>query len=193
MTGAAQQNVLELLEADGGSRRPSAADVGIGLTSIDFGSGPVDVALKEVEGDEPTLDGIHPYAAFFNQLAWLARAAGLMLPSVKLTIKYAAGAPVIDTIESFNTTLSTTDFTLADLGTGQLSITWESWKIPPLIGDPMTTVNGTGAGLALTAASSAIPRKPTGADALPAAGSSRIYVDLFVGAVATDLRFTIWL
>lgn len=171
-------DLFALLEADGGARRPSGDDVGIGVTSIDS----VLVALKDHATRPPRLDGEHPYAALFNVLAFLARSAGRMIPAAKLTIKFVAGVPTHESCKTAAVTLSASDFELVDLGTGLTAIQWLSWKLPPLEGDPMACCNE-------NADSTATAR----IDPAPPANYTRILINCYRAGVLANDRFTVWI
>lgn len=146
------------------ARRPSLDDVG-------------GAQLVDKAGKEPPQDGTHPYANMLNQGQHQQHAAALMIPSVRLTIDFSAGAPFVLTMMSPSTTLLSSDFTLTDNATGDTTITWTAGKLPTMQCDPIGSVNAD-----TTSACSFTARRVT---------ATSIRVRVLVAGALSDSRFTV--
>lgn len=121
---AAETNTWDIDPA----RRPSLADVGSAI-------------LIDEAGKEPPQDGTHLYANMANQWQHQLAAMGAMIPSVRLTVDFSAGAPFIVTMMTPSTTLVSGDFSFTDHAVGDVTISWASGKLPTMQCEPTGCVN----------------------------------------------------
>ena len=82
-----------------------------------------------------------PSAQEFMQMARQIVALAGMAPVAILSIEFTAGAPVIANFKSMRQDLLVGDFTLADNGAGDTSITWAAGKFPARIAKPVASLN----------------------------------------------------
>lgn len=115
-------------------RRPSLTDVG-------------DAALED-NAARPPIPPKMPYADQLNQWALQVQRFGAIVPIALLTVRFVAGAPVLDSFSCLPTALITSDFTLTDNAAGDTTITWPVGAFPTPIVKPMVTLTEDVAALA---------------------------------------------
>lgn len=153
------------------ARVPSAEDLGADKDGA--------FKLLDVDGEHaPPKDGSMPYADMVNRLLEAAVSACSMAPSVRVTVRFSAGAPQVDSFTAPRTTLRTEDIKLVDNGDGDVTVRVDSTLIPTKRGEPTATVHaGT---------------EPTiKAEEYTASGwrGARVYTK--DGGTPTDLKFTV--
>lgn len=98
-------------------------------------------SLDDIGGDEleehpqfpPNKSGKMPYADQLNERARQIRGAAGTGAFCTLHVRFAAGAPTIESVQARNSALSAGDFTLTDNADGDTTIEWLSYKLPPLV------------------------------------------------------------
>jgi hypothetical protein len=166
-------NTWEILPASGGAHRPSLADMG-------------GAALANDTSNPPVGDGTQPTDAMLNQGQYQAYAQGQTAHSARITVKFSSG-PVIDRLQTCSSLLSSANFTLTrtagGAGAGDVTIDWLTGVLPPLICDPMVTINDV---TQLTANAPLVQ-----VVASPPAGHVQIRIVTPLAGTPTDMRFTV--
>ena len=107
-------------------RRPSLEDVGGAALSDDAMNPPIPPKM--------------PYAAQLNQWALQIQRQGALMPIAIFSVRFAAGAPVLDSFACAPTAPITATFTLTDNGAGNTTITWPAGTFPTAIVKPSVTI-----------------------------------------------------
>lgn len=181
-TTPTEQSTWKTSAEDGGATRPTKADLGIGIVEQNG----IEKVIVSPEGETVPLDGTYVQPDALNQDAFQALAAGRQIASAKVTVSWTGITPIL-TVECANEEITSASFTAVRLSAGHFTLMWLSTLLPPIVTLPMTTVNASSTGTALAGAAAAIPRR----DPAPPANYTRLLIDQFVGAVATDLTFTL--
>lgn len=105
-------------------------------TLLDFGG----AALEDETGDRaPLRDGSMPYSDMFNRRAEALASAAAVTPSLVVTVRISAGAPVLDSFVAPRTTLRSEDIGIVDNGTGDCTVRVRADYIPTRRTEPSAT------------------------------------------------------
>jgi hypothetical protein len=110
---APNENPFERSVADGGPRRPNLEDF--------------NGCEKENRG-RLSNPRTHPSAEEDNKSKRLAVAYGQMVPFLAVTVRFSAGAPLVDKFVCLNSELLVSDLHLIDNGAGDVTIWWPVTK-----------------------------------------------------------------
>lgn len=111
------------------ARVPSYADLG-------------SPAFKNATGDRaPKDDGTMPEAKMFMRLFEAALSAGNMTPSLRVTIRFNAGAPFVDSFIAPGLNISTADIGCVDNATGDTTVRVRASKLPTKRTSPSVDVH----------------------------------------------------
>lgn len=130
---AAVELTWDIAEADGGARKPSLDDMG-------------GAALEDDPDYPPPEDPKYVSAAALNQVEKQVAALARASRAVTLTVAYTAGTPSVVAIEAASATLTAADFTCTDNGTGDVTISWPTARLPPRPVGPIGSPNAGAAG-----------------------------------------------
>ncbi len=135
--------------------------------------------LADELGDlAPIKDGSMLHADMVKRAFEALLAASLMGPSLRVTVRFNAGVPVVDSFRARRTTLRTEDITFVDGGTGITTVRVVDTYLPPKRGEPAAFVHeGTDPGI-----------KP---EHYAATGFRGATVTTLAGGVAADLKFSV--
>jgi hypothetical protein len=132
---AYEQNPWNMTPAE----EPSALSLGADANGV------FALADEDVDGYgndiSPIKDGTQPYAAMMARTMEAALAASRMVPSLRVTIRFNAGAPVVDSFRSTRDTLKIEDIDLIDGGTGITTVRVVDTSLPPKRGEPSAAVH----------------------------------------------------
>lgn len=157
------------------ARRPSAVDFGADASGFVLRDEEVDQAENDIA---PIKDGTQPYAAMFNRCLEACAAASASMPALAVTVRFAAGTPVVDSFISPRTTRKIEDIECVDGGDGITTVRVVDTTLPSVIGGPRATVNeGTNPTIKATAYSTS--------------GWRGAVVETRSGGTLTDLEFTV--
>lgn len=111
-------------------------------TLVDLGS----PNFKNVTGDKAPLDdGTMPEATMFQRLFEAAVSAGVVAPSMRVTVRFSAGAPVIDSFLSPRSEIGIADIEAVDNGTGDTTVRVRADRVPTKRSNPALDIHeGTG-------------------------------------------------
>jgi hypothetical protein len=103
------------------AHRPSLEDLG-GDAKINDATDPPDTA--------------DPQACEWNNFARLHAAFCRMMPTVSVTINFAAGAPFVETLVSMGTEIVAADLVITDNAAGDTTISWAAGVLPTMSREP---------------------------------------------------------
>lgn len=96
----------------------------------------------------PIQDGKDMYAAMVCRLLECALAAETLTPTVRITVRFSTGTPVVDSFRSKDPTFVLTDITFIDNGDGDTTVRIPIAKLPPKRGEPCVSLHeGTKTGI----------------------------------------------
>jgi len=164
---AAEQSPWDMTPA----RRPSFESLGANAEGK--------FVIEEELGDKaPLKDGTMLYKDMVNRCLEAAAIANALVPSLRVTVRFSGGAPVLDSFMAPRTTLRSSDIKFTDNGDGDTTVWVDSSLIPPKVSDPSHDVHeGT---------------KPTSkVEDYVAVGKRGARVKTWDNGSAVDLRFTV--
>lgn len=132
---AYEQNPWDMTPAE----EPSAAALGADAHGV--------FVLRDEDVDQfgndisPLKDGTQPYSAMLIRAFETALAADLMSPSLRVTVRFNGGTPVVDSFRSKRTTLRYEDVKVVDNGTGITTVRVADTSLPSKRGEPSATVH----------------------------------------------------
>lgn len=118
-------------------KTPAAA-----VSAADLGADAAGFVLADELADEhgneraPVQDGTELYAAMVNRLLETAVGADALTPSLRVTIRFNAGTPAVDSFLAKRTTLRTEDIDFVDNGDGDTTVRVADTSLPPKRGEP---------------------------------------------------------
>ncbi len=121
------------------ARRPSAVDFGADANGA--------FSLRDEDVDEyqqdisPVRDGSMLYADMMRRTLEATAAIAATMPALTVTVRFNAGAPVVDSFCSPRTTRKIEDIFVVDGGTGITTVRVVDTTIPPKIGEPQASVH----------------------------------------------------
>lgn len=140
-------------------------------------------ALANDPDDAPD-PGTMATAELVNTMSLALVSLGKVAANAKFSVRYASGAPVLDTFSAAPSAPSSGTFTVARTpagtgvnGAGDTTITWAAGTFPPAVGQPSACLNvlGTAAAWGISCANV----------------TNGVRVITTVGSTATDLPFTV--
>jgi len=123
-------------------------------------------------------------AALVNTICLALVSLGKVTPNARISVKYASGAPVLDSFSAAPSGPTTATWTIGRTpagtgvnGAGDVTITWPAGTLPPAIGQPTACLNvlGTAAAWGISCANV----------------TNGVRIITTVGSTATDLPFTV--
>jgi hypothetical protein len=120
-------------------------------------------------------------AALVNTICLALVSLGKVVANARLSVKYASGAPVLDTFTAAPSAPTSTTFTVARTGggasSGDVTITWPAGTFPTAGGQPTACVNVAGSPAAWNISATNV--------------TNGVRVITAVAGTATDLAFTV--
>lgn len=160
----------DMVEDDGGARRPTLEDLG-------------GAELEDAAGsDAPPRDGSELYADMVNQNHSAIAGACRTVPLLTFTLRFVAGAPEIASFQCVREDFEVANLTLADAGNGNTTVAWDDWRLPPMTCDPHLTINEFSASVN-TGCVEIVSSPPT--------GKQQIRIRTQQGTTLTDIRCTV--
>lgn len=120
-----------------------------------------------------------PNAEEWNTKGHCLVAYGGVVPVAILTVRFNAGAPLIDKVACANPALLAGDFTVTDNAAGDTSISWLATKLPTAVADAEASVTED------------VEIDRVRAYATTVGGNPGVRVKTKLGAVGTDARFVV--
>lgn len=84
----------------------------------------------------------------WNQVTKQIVAMGLVVPQLRVWVRFSAGTPVLETFAAWNQNIIVGDFTFTDMGAGDTKVIIASAKLASQMGKPSASITAGGAGLA---------------------------------------------
>lgn len=136
-------------------------------------------ALEEELGEKaPLKDGTMLYKEMLERAFEAAALANAMMPSLRVTVRFNAGSPVVDSFLAPRTTLKTSDIQFNDNADGDTTVWVNDTYLPPKRMDPGLHLNG--------------GTKPTGeVEHFADTGKRGARVKTWDDGSAADVRFTV--
>lgn len=84
----------------------------------------------------------------WNQVSQQIVRMGQVLPQLRIWVRFAAGAPVLDSFAAWSNNITSPDITFTDMGAGDTKVIINSNKLAPQMGKPSAAITESGGGLA---------------------------------------------